>query len=236
MREDVPVASADRDKWFRSPAWDAQIAAAFEQRLRRARRYNHAQYIRIQATHLLSSPDPQVRQAGRGLLRRLVTRFPDELNAKMAMEQLGGSLAEDGRLAEAERALRETLRMCAQSPAGRSGTSGVAELRLAEVILAGGDAGRAGEAADLLEAARPQVGEQRLFRNVVFRFLLASARAARLRSDPAAPELARAALAVAAETAPALPRHPDVGRPEATGAEIAELEQLTRPPARQGPP
>lgn len=62
----------------------------------------------------------------------------------------------------------------------------MAELRLAEVIL-GGDAGRPGEAAGLLEAVRPQVEEQRLFRNVVFRFLLASGRAARLRSDPAAP-------------------------------------------------
>jgi hypothetical protein len=63
----------------------------------------------------------------------------------------------------------------------------VAELRLAEVILAGGDAGRAGGAADLLEAVRPQVEEQRSFRNVVFRFLLASARAAGLQSDLAAP-------------------------------------------------
>jgi len=51
-------------------------------------------------------------------------QFPDDFNAKIAMEQLGGNLAEEGRLAEAERALRETLRMCAQSPAARSGTSG----------------------------------------------------------------------------------------------------------------
>lgn len=181
------MASADRDKWVPLPAWDAQIAAAFDQRLRRARRRNRAQYIRIQATHLLSSPEPQARQAGRGLLWHLVTSFPDDVNAKMAMEQLGGSLAGAGRLAEAERALRETLRLCAQSPVGRSGTSGVTELRLAEVILAGGDAGRAGKAAGLLEAIRPQVEEQRLFRNVVFRFLLAPARAARLRRDPAAP-------------------------------------------------
>ena len=140
------MANADRDM-VPLPAWDVQIAAAFEQRLRRARPYNRAQYIRIQATHLLSSSGPQVRQAGRGLLRCLVTSFPDDFNAKMAMEQLGRSLAGEGRLAEAGRALRETLRMCAQSPAGRSGTSGVAGLRLAEVILADGDAGRAGEAA-----------------------------------------------------------------------------------------
>src|SRR5690348_9657837 len=66
------------------------------------------------ASHLLSSPEPQARQAGLGLLWHLVTSFPDDVNAKMAMEQLGGSLAGAGRLAEAERALRETLRMCAQ--------------------------------------------------------------------------------------------------------------------------
>lgn len=141
VRQDVLVA---RDEWFRSPAWDEQIEAAFEERLRRARPYNQPQYIRIQATHLLSSPDPRVREAGRGLLRRVITTFPDGSEARTAMEQLGGSLADEGRLGEAEQALRETLRMCAQSPAGRSGTSGIAELRLAEVILAGDDAGRAG--------------------------------------------------------------------------------------------
>ena len=67
---------------------------------------------------------PVTKLAGRGLLRLLVTSFPDDFNAKIAMEQLGGSLAEEGRLAEAERALRETLRICVQNPAARSGTSG----------------------------------------------------------------------------------------------------------------
>lgn len=91
------MANADRDM-VPLPAWDVQIAAAFEQRLRWARPYNRAQYIRIQATHLLSSSGPQVRQAGRGLLRCLVTSFPDDFNAKMAMEQLGRSVAGEGRL------------------------------------------------------------------------------------------------------------------------------------------
>jgi hypothetical protein len=66
LRQDVLVASAARDDWFRSPVWDGQIEAAFEQRLRRARPYHQPQYLRIQATHLLSSPDPRVREAGRG--------------------------------------------------------------------------------------------------------------------------------------------------------------------------
>ena len=117
--------------------------------------------------------------------------------------------------------------MCTHSPIGRSGTSGTAELRLAEIILADGDAGRAEEAADLLETVRPHARTQWFLRDVTFRYLLASARAARLRHDPAMRRLARQALAVAAETAPVLPRHPGIGRPQASEADIAELEQLT---------
>lgn len=81
VRQDHLVA---RDEWFRSPAWDEQIEAAFEQRLRRARPYNQPQYIRIQATHLLSSPDPRVREAGRGLLQHVITTFPDGSEARTA--------------------------------------------------------------------------------------------------------------------------------------------------------
>jgi hypothetical protein len=224
--QDVLVTSTAGDDWFRSAIWDGQIEAAFEQRLARARPHNRAQYIRIQATHLLSSPDPQVRETGRGLLQRVITGFPDGLEALAAMEQLGGSLAGEGRLAGAEQALRATMRMCAQSPTGRSGTSGVAELVLAEVIVAGGGAGRAPEAAGLLDAVRPHAEAQWFFRNVVFRHLLASARAARLQQDPTAHCFAHQALAVAAETTPALPRHPSVGRPGAFDTDITELEQL----------
>jgi hypothetical protein len=39
------VAAADRHGWYRSLAWDAQIEAEFEERLRRARPASRAQYI-----------------------------------------------------------------------------------------------------------------------------------------------------------------------------------------------
>ena len=91
VRQDVLVA---RDEWFRSPAWDEQIEAAFEQRLGRARPYNQPQYIRIQATHLLCSPDPRVREAGRGLLQRVITTFPDGSEARAAIRSSGWPSAE----------------------------------------------------------------------------------------------------------------------------------------------
>jgi hypothetical protein len=66
----------------------------------------------------------------------------------------------------------------------------------------------------------------RSFRNIVFRYLLASPRVAWLRHDPAARQLARDALAVAAETTPSFPRHPGAGRPSASEDEVAELEKI----------
>lgn len=94
------------------------------------------------------------------------------------------------------------------------------------MILSGGDLTRLDEVDDLLQAVELAVEQQSFMRDVVFRFLLASARVAHLRHDPDAQRLARTALSVAAETAPSLPRHPDVGRPSATTDQIAELERI----------
>jgi hypothetical protein len=97
--QDRAVAAADnRHGWYRSLTWDAQIEAGFEERLRRARPASRAQYIRIQATHLLESPDLRVRETGRALLQRVIAAYPDDVQAKTAMEQLGSSLADDARL------------------------------------------------------------------------------------------------------------------------------------------
>jgi len=220
------MAGTDNREWYRSSTWDSEIEANFEARLRRARPDGRAQYIGIQAGHLLDSPDPSVREMGRILLRRVIEEYPDDIEAKSATESLGHSLAREGRLDEAERALREALRLCAASPIGDSGTTGTPELHLAEVILSGGDLTRLDEVDDLLQAVEPAVEQQSFMRDVVFRFLLASARVAHLRHDPDAQRLARTALSVAAETAPSLPRHPDVGRPSTTTVQVAELERI----------
>jgi hypothetical protein len=216
---------SERD-WFRSSGWDPSTAAAFEQRLRRARPYNRAQYIRIQATHLLPSMDAATRESGRGLLRRVIDEYPDHIEAKSAWEQLGDSLAREGKLDEAEHALNETIRLCYASRIGRSGTTGTTELRLAEVILAGGDQHRIDEVARLLEAAQPEVQSQWFLRDVAYRYLLARARTAHAHHDPTARGLARQALATASENTPALPRHPTVGRPSATDQELTELRAI----------
>jgi hypothetical protein len=226
LREDRPVMSAASRDWFRSSTWTPQIAEAFEVKLTRARHSSRAQYLYIQGAHLTASPEADVREAGRTLLRRVAAEYPDDFHAKSATEQLGESFAGEGRFDEAELAFRETVRLCAESPIGRSGTTGTPDLRLAEIILLRGDARRLDDVAALLDDAEPEVRGQSIMRDVVFRFLLASAQLADLRSDPRAAELAREALAVAAETSQAVPRHPDVGRPSATPDQLAELDRV----------
>lgn len=224
MVHNLVVADTGRD-WYRSTSWDPTVAKAFEARMSRARNGNRPQYLRIQATHLIESPDPGVREAGRALLLRVTTDYPASGEATTAMEQLGDSLAHEGQFDEAEHALREALRLCDASPSGRSGTSGVSELRLAEVLLAGDDPARLDEVVQLLRAVQPAVQQAAIIRSSVFRFLLSAARVADRRGDPDAAEMANAALKAATMPSP-LSRRPDVGQPTPSEGDLADLERI----------
>lgn len=211
-------------EWFRASVWDETVAAEFELRLARARASRRPEYLRLQATQLIAATDASTRAAGRLMLERVVREFPYNFEAKFACEQLGGSLAAEGWFAEAEKAYRRTIMMCKQSPIGYSGGSGVPELFLAEVLLRLGD--RAVDAWELLEEVSPRVESQKLIRGTVYRHLLASARAANELGLPSAVDLARQALAVADESEPAIPRHPELGRVNASDEEREELAKL----------
>lgn len=217
--------------WFRSAAWDDEVATAFERRLQRARPWNRAQYLRIQATDLLESADPATREAGRRLLHRLVGEYPDnELEVNCAWEQLAESLMHDGQTEEAEHAFRRALALIAKSPLGRSGTSGVTELLLAELLLATRDSSGLGEAGQLLLTIRPEVERLTLLRNVVYRYLLASARLTHRAGNVDASELAKQALAVAVEPWPGPIRNQEIGRAKPTDEDLAELRMIASMP------
>ena len=211
-------------EWFRASAWDDVVAAEFELRLKRARPAQHPEFLRLQATELIASEDASTREAGRAMLERIIREFPYNYESKFACEQLGTSLAGEGRLAESEKAYRHTIMMCKQSSIGYSGGSGVPELFLAEVLLRMG--GRTVDAWELLDEVSPRVEQQSLIRGTVYRHLLASARAASELALPTASDFARSALAVADESEPSLPRHPELGRVNATDDERAELARI----------
>ncbi|MCS5718825.1 hypothetical protein N1027_11835 [Herbiconiux sp. CPCC 205763] len=216
----------DKD-WFRSSRWTPEIAEAFEAKLARARAWNRAQYVRIQAVHLVGQADEPSRAAGRALFQRVISDYGDErMQALSATEQLGMAFSDAGDLHAAEAYLRQTLHLIAESPTGRSGTTGMTEVLLAEILVVKDTAADAQGAQVLLDAVEPEIASMGMFRNVALRYLVARARVAHQLDDVRAAVYASEALAVAAETEPSIPRHPDLGRPVVSPDLLREMQRL----------
>lgn len=221
------VAEWDDKDWYRSSRWNDEIEAAFETKLRRARTWSRAQYIRIQASHLIAQDDPALHEVGRTLLQRVIDEYGDSDQAPYAAEQLARSLATDRRASESFAAYQGVLDRVADSPSGRSGTSGITELALAELHLQRGTSEDLRKAGELLTAVGPEVHKQAFLRDRVLRFLTAQARLAFLLDEPSSGTYARMALHVADETEPGVPRHPAAGRPAADDSLRAELATIS---------
>ena len=128
--------------WYRTAGWSPDDRAEFERRLARARANNRPQYLRIKAVHL--------EQVGRSddaavLYERVLRDYPASNDARFALERLGRIDAENGRLDEAEARFRQVLALPSVS-----GTSGLVDVWLAEVLTT---RGAFGEAAELLAAS-----------------------------------------------------------------------------------
>ena len=206
------------------------MAAAFEAKLRRARASSRPQYVRIHGVHLIAQADESTRAAGRELLQRVIDQYGEEdaLQSVWAAENLVDALVADDQLDEAEALTRKLIeRRDADPTAWRGGRTDL-DLTLAEMLPHRGDATSLREADKWLDRNEEAVKQASMFRNLVLRHLVARARAAdRLGDRERARQYADDALEVAAETTPSLPRHPDVGRPDATRDLIDELRTLS---------
>jgi pentatricopeptide repeat protein len=164
---------------------------------------------------------------GRLLLQRVLDEWPDdELQVVGALEALADSYARTGDLEDAERYYREVLRL-RPVDGGGSGTSGVAALSLAELLLRSGGEEGAREALTLL--SEPGLQASLFFDVQHFRYAAACARAYETvgRREEAS-QAAMRALEVAELSArrERLPRHPGVGKARPGRSELAELGRI----------
>lgn len=220
----------DDSDWYRSSTWNESVATAFETKLRRARAASRPQYVRIQGVHLVAQSDAATRQAGRELLQRVIDDYgEDQLQSVWAAENLADALTADDHDEDAEALTRDLIARRDRDPSGWLGGRTDLDLALAEILLSRGDADSLREADERLDQSGEEVQRASIFRNLVLRHLVARARvAARLGDSERARRYADDALEVAAETAPSLPRHPHVGRPDPTTDLITELRQLSQ--------
>jgi hypothetical protein len=105
------------------------------------------------------------------MLHRLLDRYPEDFWVPFAHELLAEAYRANGDFALAEHHLRRCL---ATMPASRSGTTGLADGTLAEVLVEGGDRARFGEAAALLDAS--DLASHLVFHAQMFRYYLVRAR------------------------------------------------------------
>jgi hypothetical protein len=213
-----------KDGWFRCTRWTPEASREFEVRLARARKSSRAQYVRIQGVTLV---EHGAEKDGRVLFHRVLDEWPeDEFQVVGALEHLADSYAKAGELGKSERYYRELLELRPPSSRG-SGTSGVASLSLAEVLLRRGGEYRVKEAFLLL--ADPGLQGALFFDVQRFRHASASARACAmlgLKEDSA--QWAKSALDIVALSAgrEQLPRHPGIGKANPSRSELKALRKL----------
>jgi hypothetical protein len=195
---------------------------SFEERLSRATPQHRPQYLRIKATEILDrSDDPVAWHLAASLLTRVIDDYPDSLDAAMAHHELARY---HRRLGEWDAALREYQLAIDLSLSGRSGSTGIEEVDMAEVLVERDAPGDATTALQLLTSEH--LASQSHFNSTLFRIALCRARArSRLNLDPSA--AACEALRLASITEPQLPRHPTVGLVKADQQTLRELEQYT---------
>jgi tetratricopeptide (TPR) repeat protein len=210
-----------KDDWFRSEVWVEATRDRFEARLARSRTpFHRAQYLRIQGLTLTETNTQREITAGRGLLERVITDFPDEvLEVAGAHSALADSYLRENHLRDAI----EHLRLCLTLESGRS-FQHRAELRLAEVLLAENPPDASlDEVAALLDKAT----EQAFFHSEAWRIAVARARLRAKQGDRrGAAAHAEEALTLLADNTPKLPRHPDVGLITADPETIKEMGKL----------
>src|SRR5206468_1513341 len=135
------------EDWFRNTTWNDQIENGFEARLQRSRgAFHKAQYLRIQASYLLDNPDKKVHAAGVRLMKRLIRDFPtEEFSTVFGHEQLGDYYLKDNDFEKAESHFRIVTDHY-KNKKSRSGTTGIADLKLAKTILKSGQIQKFNEA------------------------------------------------------------------------------------------
>ena len=213
------------DDWFRNTTWNNEIEAEFEARLKRSRgAFNKAQYLRIQASYLLDNSDKNNQLVGLRLMERLIKDYPtEEFSTIFGHEQIGDYFLKHGDIDIAEQQFRIVTDYY-KNKKSRSGTSGIADLKLAETILTSNQADKFEEAYQLCKEY--PIGELTMNSDKFYYAALAARLCDKMNKKEEAKDYAKTAITLSKITEPQFSRHKTVGLVNAADKQLRILEQI----------
>lgn len=173
--------------WFRRSTWTPSDRDDFEARLRRARALSRAQYLRIQAVHLMDAGRDDLVVPALELLERAIATDPNGLEVALAEHLRAGCYERTGDVLLAVEAYRKSIAAQGSRPSLQTD----AVLDFAILIAERNLATLASEAANLLDS---HPADQRLFPVQRFKYHAARALLNHDRGGVTAAEDARRAL------------------------------------------
>jgi hypothetical protein len=140
-----------KEEWYRNKTWNGRIDSNFEDQLKRTRNTgNKADYLQIQGCILLDNSHQNIRDVGIALLSRLFDDFPSQHSSIIvAQEKLGDYYLKQKNYERAAWFFRLVTNYCIHQQS-RSGTSSMADLKLAEALLRSNQAIQLEEACQLV--------------------------------------------------------------------------------------
>ncbi len=213
------------EDWYRNTSWDKTIEADFEARLKRSRgAFHKAQYLRIQASYLLDNSDKNNQLVGLRLMERLIKDYPtEEFSTIFGHEQIGDYFLKQGDTDIAEQQFRIVTDYY-KNKKSRSGTSGIADLKLAETILTSNQIDKFEEAYKL---CKEYPVSELTMNNERFYYAALTARLCdKMNKKEEAKDYATTAIKLSKIKEPQFSRHKTVGLVNATDKQLRILEQI----------
>lgn len=216
-----------KENWYRNTNWNDQIESEFEARLKRSRgNYNKAQYLRIQASYLLESSVKTLQEKGIEYMERVIKDYPEEHSSTIcANEQLGDYYLKNNSFNKAEKHFRVVVEHYYSQ--NRSGTTGMADLKLCQVILESEQTEKYNEAYKIATEKFAKTGGYLMMNSDKFYYadLMANLCHKMNRKDEAS-KYAISALELSNITEPQFNRHKTFGLIKAKSEQLKRLEKI----------
>ncbi len=212
-------------EWYRNTTWDSKIEKMFEERIQRSRGMFHkAQYLFIQSYHLLENDDKNIQKIGINLMERVFRDYSEEWFTNIRGRSiLGEHYKKNKKYGHSEKQYRTLLQLVKKY--NRSGTDGLTEVHLAEIILLTNQENKYKEMYKLvvLNFPKNQIGlnNYKFFYTKICAYLCD-----KMNKTAKAKMFAKTALEIAKITEPQFSRHKTVGIVRTTKRELTMLKKI----------